>query len=94
MLQKVIMPKLGDTMEEGIIVNRRIKEGDTVNKGDIIMEVENDKETPIVDNGKVKPAMIMKLTLSVDHRFTGGVYAARFLSVIKDCLENPEQIFT
>lgn len=43
MLQKIIMPKLGDTMEEGLIANWLIKKGDTVNKGDIIMEVETDK---------------------------------------------------
>lgn len=51
------------------------------------------KETPVIDNGKVIPAKTMKLTLSVDHRLTDGVYAARFLGAIKDGLENPEQLF-
>lgn len=51
------------------------------------------KETLIIDNGKVKPVKTMNLTLSVDHRLTDGVYAARFLGAIKEGLENPEQLF-
>lgn len=39
------MPKLSDTMEEGTIARWNIKEGDTVNAGDIVAEVETDKAT-------------------------------------------------
>ncbi|MFO8028539.1 MAG: biotin/lipoyl-containing protein, partial [Cyclonatronaceae bacterium] len=39
------MPKLSDTMEEGTIANWNIKEGDTVESGDIVAEVETDKAT-------------------------------------------------
>src|SRR6185312_940465 len=42
-MNKVLMPKMGDTMEEGKILTWIKKEGDTVNKGDAIAEVETDK---------------------------------------------------
>ena len=39
------MPKLSDTMEEGTIAKWNIKEGDKVEAGDIVAEVETDKAT-------------------------------------------------
>lgn len=43
------MPKLSDTMEEGVIAKWNVKEGDNVNSGDIIAEVETDKATMDVE---------------------------------------------
>ncbi|MGQ9747304.1 MAG: dihydrolipoamide acetyltransferase family protein [Candidatus Caldatribacteriaceae bacterium] len=43
MAKKVIMPKLGLTMEEGVINRWLVKEGDRVERGDIIFEVATDK---------------------------------------------------
>jgi len=40
---EVTMPKLSDSMEEGRIIEWRKKEGDAVQEGDIIAEVESDK---------------------------------------------------
>jgi len=40
---EITMPKLSDTMEEGTILQWRIKEGDRVKKGQVIAEVETDK---------------------------------------------------
>ena len=45
MATKVLMPKLGLTMEEGIIVKWNFASGDTVQKGDILYELETDKMT-------------------------------------------------
>ncbi len=42
-MNKVLMPKLGDTMEEGKILNWIKKEGDTVKKGEAIAEIETEK---------------------------------------------------
>ncbi len=42
-MQEIILPKLGQTMEEGTIVEWLKKEGDPVNKGDILFQVETDK---------------------------------------------------
>ncbi|MEQ9279887.1 MAG: biotin/lipoyl-containing protein, partial [Balneola sp.] len=40
---KIEMPKLSDTMEEGVIAKWNVKEGDKISAGDIIAEVETDK---------------------------------------------------
>ena len=53
---KIEMPKLSDTMEEGVIAKWNVKEGDTVEAGDIIAEVETDKVTmdvEIFDGGTI-----------------------------------------
>ena len=46
---KIEMPKLSDTMEEGVIAKWNVQEGDTVEAGDIIAEVETDKATMDVE---------------------------------------------
>ncbi|MDR9414926.1 MAG: pyruvate dehydrogenase complex dihydrolipoamide acetyltransferase [Gracilimonas sp.] len=46
---KIEMPKLSDTMEEGVIASWNVKEGDLVEAGDIIAEVETDKATMEVE---------------------------------------------
>ncbi|HPD60932.1 MAG TPA: dihydrolipoamide acetyltransferase family protein [Thermodesulfobacteriota bacterium] len=43
MAVEIVMPKLSDTMEEGKILRWLKKEGDFVNKGDVVAEVETDK---------------------------------------------------
>ncbi|MBP8933918.1 MAG: DUF2118 domain-containing protein, partial [Candidatus Atribacteria bacterium] len=43
MVEKIIMPKLGLTMEEGVINKWLVKEGDQVEKGDALFEVATDK---------------------------------------------------
>ena len=45
MAKEVRLPQLGQTMEEGTIVNCLIKAGDEVKKGDVIFEIETDKAT-------------------------------------------------
>ncbi len=44
------MPMLGEVMEEGRIVAWLKKEGDTVEQGEIIMEVETDKAAMEVES--------------------------------------------
>jgi len=43
MIREIIMPKLGETMEEGYLVSWKKKEGDKVEKGEILFEVMSDK---------------------------------------------------
>jgi len=43
MVKKVIMPKLGETMEEGEIIKWLKKEGDRVEKGEPLLEIATDK---------------------------------------------------
>ena len=42
-MQPIIMPMLGDTMEQGTIVRWIVSEGDHITKGDLLFEVETDK---------------------------------------------------
>ncbi len=43
MASKVILPKLGQTMEEGTIIEWLKKEGDPIARGDVLFEMESDK---------------------------------------------------
>lgn len=45
MAEKIEMPQLSDTMESGKIVKWFVEEGDTVERGDVLAEVETDKAT-------------------------------------------------
>ena len=45
MAEVIRMPKMSDTMEEGVIASWQKKVGDTVESGDILAEVETDKAT-------------------------------------------------
>ena len=58
---KVEMPKLSDTMEEGVLAKWNIKEGDTVSAGDVIADVETDKATmemEVFDSGTVLKLLV------------------------------------
>jgi len=45
MAEVILMPRLSDTMTEGVIAAWHKKVGDTVNKGDLLTEIETDKAT-------------------------------------------------
>ncbi|MEO0613599.1 MAG: pyruvate dehydrogenase complex dihydrolipoamide acetyltransferase [Pseudomonadota bacterium] len=57
----ILMPALSPTMEEGTLAKWTVKEGDTVNSGDVIAEIETDKatmEVEAVDDGVVGKILI------------------------------------
>ena len=45
MAEIIRMPKMSDTMTEGVIAEWNFKEGDKINSGDVIAEIETDKAT-------------------------------------------------
>ena len=45
MAEVILMPRLSDTMTEGVIAAWHKKVGDSVNKGDVLAEIETDKAT-------------------------------------------------
>ena len=45
MAEIINMPRLSDTMEEGVVAKWLKKVGDTVKEGDILAEIETDKAT-------------------------------------------------
>lgn len=52
----ILMPQAGQSMEEGTILSWKVKEGDTIEIGQVIMEIETDKatmEVEAVDAGRV-----------------------------------------
>jgi pyruvate dehydrogenase E2 component (dihydrolipoamide acetyltransferase) len=47
---EILMPALSPTMEEGILAKWNVKEGDTVESGDVIAEIETDKATMEIES--------------------------------------------
>jgi pyruvate dehydrogenase E2 component (dihydrolipoamide acetyltransferase) len=45
MSTELTMPMLGEVMEEGVVASWKVEEGQTVEKGQIILEIETDKST-------------------------------------------------
>jgi pyruvate dehydrogenase E2 component (dihydrolipoamide acetyltransferase) len=44
------MPKLGEVMEEGTVASWRVREGQTVQEGEILLEIETDKATAEIES--------------------------------------------
>ena len=57
-----------------------------------ILAVGAAKETVIVENGQMKIANVMKVTLSCDHRVVDGAVGSAFLKTLKELLENPVKL--
>src|SRR5215472_3983718 len=60
-MQTVVMPKLGDTMEEGKILRWLKQEGDDVKKGDALAEIETEKVNIEVESfsaGKLRKILV------------------------------------
>ncbi|MFD2739866.1 pyruvate dehydrogenase complex dihydrolipoamide acetyltransferase [Sulfitobacter aestuarii] len=58
---EILMPALSPTMEEGTLAKWLVKEGDTVNSGDLLAEIETDKATmefEAVDEGTIGKILI------------------------------------
>ncbi len=50
------------------------------------------KDEPVVKDGKVVVARLMRVTISADHRVHDGAYAAKFLGKLKEILEQPKSL--
>ncbi len=58
---ELTMPMLGEVMEEGVVLSWRKQEGEAVEKGEIILEIETDKavaeiESPV--SGMIKKILV------------------------------------
>ncbi|MGB2868256.1 MAG: pyruvate dehydrogenase complex dihydrolipoamide acetyltransferase [Bacteroidota bacterium] len=61
MATKILMPKLSDTMTEGVILKWRYKEGDKVKQGETLVEIESDKadmELEAYDSGILRKIIV------------------------------------
>ena len=65
---EILMPALSPTMEEGTLSKWLVSEGDIVNSGDLLAEIETDKatmEVEAVDEGKIGQILISEGTEGV-----------------------------
>src|SRR5512137_2371667 len=61
MATKILMPKLSDTMTEGVILKWLKKEGEKVKQGETLVEIESDKadmELEAYDSGILRKILI------------------------------------
>ncbi len=47
------------------------------------------KDVPVVEDARIVPGKVMRMTLSVDHRVFYGATAAQFMAEVKRLVENP-----
>lgn len=59
MASRVVMPKLTDTMEEGVLLAWKKQEGDQVQAGEVIAEIETDKA--VMDLEAFAPGILRKI---------------------------------
>ncbi|MHC5062840.1 MAG: dihydrolipoamide acetyltransferase family protein [Planctomycetota bacterium] len=58
-----------------------------------ILGVHAIKKTPVInDDGEIEAGQVMYLSVSIDHRLVDGATGARWMNVIKECLENPTRL--
>ncbi|MFO1050731.1 MAG: dihydrolipoamide acetyltransferase family protein [Planctomycetota bacterium] len=58
-----------------------------------ILGVHAIKKTPVVaEDGSIVVGDVMYLSVSIDHRIVDGATGARWMNVVKDCLENPNRL--
>ncbi|WP_306046222.1 biotin/lipoyl-containing protein, partial [Nioella sp. MMSF_3534] len=68
MATEILMPALSPTMEEGTLAKWLVKEGDTIESGMILAEIETDKATmefEAVDEGVMGPILVAEGTEGV-----------------------------
>jgi pyruvate dehydrogenase E2 component (dihydrolipoamide acetyltransferase) len=67
MAQEIRLPKLGETMEDGIVVGCRVKVGDEIQCGAILFEIETDKTTVELESsaGGVVRAILVEVAQAV-----------------------------
>lgn len=59
----ILMPKAGQTMEEGTLLSWKVKEGDQISVGQVIFEIETDKatmEVEAVDAGRLAKIVVQE----------------------------------
>ncbi len=65
MSTEILMPALSPTMEEGTLIKWHVSEGDAVQAGDVIAEIETDKATmeiEAIDDGKIGKILVAEGT--------------------------------
>ena len=86
MITRVLMPRLGETMEEGILTKWLKQVGDPVSKREPIMEIETDKVTVEVES--FGAGILRKILVDVGETVPIGA----LLAIIADPAENIDHV--
>ena len=70
MATRIVMAKLSPTMEEGRVLRWLKKEGDPVESGEVVVEVETDKATMEVES--MGSGVLRKVLVPDGHRLGSG----------------------
>lgn len=93
MASRVVMPKLTDTMEEGLIIRWYKQEGDPVESGDALAEIETDKS--VMDLEAYASGIIRKLLVPAETKVPAGALIAIIAKPdedISELLETPSTL--
>ena len=82
MASRVVMPKLTDTMEEGHLVKWYKQEGDRVESGDLLAEIETDKA--VMDLEAYASGILRKIIVPADQTVPAGA----LIAVVADSKED------
>lgn len=82
MASRVVMPKLTDTMEEGVLLAWKKHEGDRVQAGEVIAEIETDKA--VMDLEAFAPGVLRKLLVQDGETVQSG----KLIAVIAEADED------
>lgn len=74
MASRVVMPKLTDTMEEGVLLAWKKHEGDPVHAGEVIAEIETDKA--VMDLEAFAPGVLRKILVRDGETVQSGTLIA------------------
>src|SRR5689334_17630922 len=66
----VKLPKLGEGAESGVVVSLAVKEGDTITKGQTILELENEKAVAAIPSSAA--GVVRKINVKTGDRITAG----------------------
>ena len=96
MANEIVLPKLGQTMKEGTLVNIRFAAGDRVAAGDILFDIETDKATlemesetdgfvkaVLVEAGQTVPVHTPLLILGTEDEQLDSAYLAQIASHVR-----------
>jgi len=82
MASQVVMPKMSDTMEEGVVVKWLKHEGERVAPGDPLAEIETDKA--VLELEAHDPGILRKILVQEDHKVSVGQLMAVIASEDED----------
>lgn len=83
---EIFMPALSPTMEEGTLATWLVKEGDTVESGDVIAEIETDKATMEVES--IDDGTVAKILVDAG---TDGVPVGQIIAILTEEGEDLEE---